>query len=73
MDEADIRGATYAQMMAHAAESPRLWGAAVSHRDRCLAILRLRLFRLIEDPSMNRRKLRAGIDAIVEDIKKNGC
>ena len=73
MEEADIRGATYADMMAHARESPRLWGAAVSHRDRTLQVIRAKLYKLLEDPTLNRRRLRAGIDAILEDIRKNGC
>ena len=60
-------------MVALARESPRLWEAAYSHRNRCLAIVRIRLYKLLEDPTMSRRKLRAGIDAIVEDIKKNSC
>ena len=73
MEEDEIRGATYTDVMALARESPRLWGAAISHRNRSLHVLRLRVFKLLDDPTMNRRRLRSAIDAIVEDIEKNGC
>jgi hypothetical protein len=75
MNEADILGPTHQQFMdaVRPLENPTLWGVVLSHRTRCLRIMRARIVQLLDDPTMNRRRLRAEIDAIVNDLETHGC
>jgi hypothetical protein len=75
MNEADILGATHQQFMdaIKPLENPTLWGVVLSHRTRCLRIMQARVLRLLEDPTMNRRRLRIEIDTIVKDLETHGC
>ena len=75
MNEADILGATHQQFKdaIKPLENPTLWGVVLSHRTRCLRIMRARIVKLLDDPTMNRRRLRAEIDAIVNELETHGC
>jgi hypothetical protein len=75
MNEGEIRGATHQEFMdaIKPLENPTSWGVALSHRTRCLRIMRARILRVIDDPTINRRRLRAEIDAILNDLETHGC
>jgi len=75
MNEVEIRGATHQQFMdaIKPMENPTLWGVVLSHRTRCLRVMQARVLKLLEDPTMNRRRLRAEIDVIVTDLETHGC
>jgi len=75
VSEADILGATHQQFKdaIKPLENPTLWGVVLSHRTRCLKVMQARIVRLLEDPTMNRRRLLAEIDAIVKDLETHGC
>jgi len=50
----------------------RIWGAVYSHRQACVRYLRDAVMRLLDDPTMTRRRLRAQLVALAKEVEEHG-
>jgi hypothetical protein len=50
----------------------RAWGAVYSHRQACVRFLRDAIVKLLDDPTMTRRRLRAALAELAKQVEEHG-
>jgi hypothetical protein len=50
----------------------RIWGAVYSHRQACVRYLRDAVLKLLDDPTMTRRRLRAALTELAKQVEEHG-
>jgi hypothetical protein len=50
----------------------RTWGAVYSHRQACVRYLRDAIVKLLDDPALTRRRLRAALTELAKQVEEHG-
>ena len=50
----------------------RAWGAVYSHRQACVRYLRDAIVKLLDDPALTRRRLRAALTELAKQVEEHG-
>jgi hypothetical protein len=69
---AGISQAELYELLADEDAAPRVFGAVYEHRLACARYLRDELWKLIDDPTMNRRRMRREIAVLTKRIEEHG-